>query len=741
MAGVRCFLIVACGALLVGCASDSAPGGQSDTLGDAGLSDEGGEDPGPSPEVGPETTPDVPEPDPEPFWPRPSLSDFCAVDSATVEARIDTLLAELSTEDKLPMMHGANFLPVDGVWLVEGHAPSGIPGLHMLDGPRGLSRFSGLEGTAFPVGMARGATWDVELEERVGAAMAREIRAAGADVLLAPTINILRHPRWGRAQETYGEDVHHMGEMGVAFVRGVQSEKVIASPKHLAANSIEDTRWEVDVKVDERSLREIYLPHFRRVVQEAHAGSVMSAYNQVNGSWCGEHMFLIRQVLKDEWGFHGFVESDWIEGVKSTVPAALAGLDIEMPVAQFFGEPLTEAVAAGDVPMEVVDEAVRRIVRTQLCFELDTDPPVKDVTKLVAAENVDVAVEVAQKSIVLLKNEGDLLPLDLAAAPSIVLTGDLRDAENIGDGGSSSVISPEITSALEGLSARTAVEAVDATLPLSPEAEASLSGADVVVLVTGLTKKDEGEGQIAAGDRETMALSDAQIAEIEAVAALNPNVVVVLQGGSAITMSWLDKVPALLMSWYPGLAGGTALADVLFGDVNPSGRLPISFPVAEADLPEFDNRSLEVTYGFLHGYRWLESKGTAPLFPFGYGLSYARFSYDDLTLGSDTLAADGALSFDVTVTNTGDVAGTDVVQAYVATEGSRVERAPQDLRAFARVELAPGESKTVTMTIKAKDLAFYDVDAGAWEVEALTYTLRVGPHSQELPLSGTFTLQ
>ena len=251
----------------------------------------------------------------------PSVAAYCGEDAEAVEARIDALLGEMTLDTKLRMMAGSRPGVVGGVWEVPGAPEHGVPGLHMLDGPRGLSAFTDLEGTAFPVGSARGATWDPELERRVGAAMARELRAAGADVLLAPTINILRHPRWGRTQETYGEDVHHLGEMGVAFIEGAQSERVIASAKHYAANSIDDTRFDVNVVVDERALREIYLPHFRRAVTEAQVGSIMSAYNFVNGDHCSESTHLLRDILKGEWGFAGFVESDWLLGTRRTAPS------------------------------------------------------------------------------------------------------------------------------------------------------------------------------------------------------------------------------------------------------------------------------------------------------------------------------------------------------------------------------------------------------------------------------------
>ena len=492
---------------------------------------------------------------PEPFAPTEATRAYCQGDDDAIEERITEILADLSQAEKVSLMHGAGVMLVDGTWHVGGVERLGIPGLDMLDGPRGLSSFTGLTGTAFPVGMMRGATWDPALEERVGAAMGRELRASGASVLLAPTINILQHPRWGRAQETYGEDTHHMGEMGVAFIRGVQSEGVIASAKHYAVNSIEDTRHEVDVSIDERTLREIYLPHFRRAVQEAGVGSVMSAYNQVNGLYCDLNTHLLREILKDEWGFAGFVESDWILGTHGDVESVRAGLDIEMPSNAFFRN-LRRELAAGAIEEREIDDSVRRILRAQLCFGLDTRDRVRDdPSARETPEHLALAREVATRGIVLLRNEGPVLPLDPSG--SFVVLGRTAAIENIGDGGSSSVTPSDVVTALEGIAARAAsVTHLEGTT-LDAAGEAAVTAADAVLVITGLTEEDEGEADISAGDRDTMELRSEEIALIEAAAALNPSVVVVLEGGSAILVEgWVDGVAAILHAFYPGSEGG-----------------------------------------------------------------------------------------------------------------------------------------------------------------------------------------
>lgn len=690
---------------------------------------------------------------PEPFEPTAETIAYCqGRDDAAIEARITEWLAVLEPRQKVAMMHGASLGLVEGSWRVEGAETLGIPGLRMLDGPRGVSAFTRKNATAFPVAMMRGATWDPALEERVGGAIAAEIRSTGADVVLAPTMNILRHPRWGRAQETYSEDVHHLGEMAVAFIRGVQSEGVIASAKHYAANSIDDTRFFVDVQIDERTLREIYLPHFRRAVTEAHVGSVMSAYNSVNGQHCDTNPHLLGDILKGEWGFAGFVESDWLAGTHSDVESLRAGLDIEMPAGSYYPR-LLSALDRAEVTEVEIDRALRRILRAQLCFGLDDrGPPDDDPVARETPEHLALAREVAQRGITLLLNrppDGSPAgtPPVLPVAPStrsIAVLGRAADVDNIGDEGSSNVLPSDIVTALEGLGQRAGTSATVthvAGTTLDAAQEAAVRASDVAVIVTGLLAADEGEALIAAGDRASLEIPPAEVALIHAVAAIHPAVVVVLEGGAAFTTaSWDTEVEALVHAFYPGSEGGHALADVLFGDVSPSGRLPFSMPEAEADLPPFDNVSHAVTYGFFHGYRHLAREGSTARYPFGFGLTYATFDYADLRLSAVTVPADGIVEATVRVTNTGAVRGRETVQVYVAAVGSRVERASQDLRGFAQVELAPSASEDVTVTIRAADLAFWDAEASAWEVEPVTYEIRVGSHSADPRLVAAFAI-
>jgi beta-glucosidase len=650
----------------------------------------------------------------------------------------------MTLDEKITQMAGDSglFLPADErLWNVPGVERLDVPPLKLADGPRGVGTAEGA--TTFPVGMCRGATWEPEVERRVGAAMGKELRAIGGNVLLAPTINILRHPSWGRSQETYGEDVHHLSEMAVAFVRGVQ-EYVLANPKHYAANSIEDTRFELDVTVDERSLREIYLPHFRRAVLEGGAASVMSAYNSVNGQFCGENEHLLNEILKTEWGFDGFVLSDWVFGTKSTLGSALNGLDLEMPIAAFYGDELAQAVDDGDVPESVIDEAVRRMVRKKLEFNLD-EPTDLDESALASDQHLALAQEAAVKGAVLLKNASNALPLQTESLSRIVVIGLLADMPNTGDDGSSDTQPSFVVTPLQGIE-----EAVGGAITVvhidkdvvEPADEEAIATADAVIVVTGLTAEDEGEGFIAAGDRIDLALSEERASLIEDVAALQARTIVVLEGGGAITMGdWLPEVEALLMAWYPGQMGGHAIADLLFGDANPSGKLPITFPTGLDQLPPFDNVSLEFTYGYFHGYRYLDRNGSTPEFPFGFGLSYTTFEIENLRASSTEASGSDVVQYSVDVTNTGSVTGAEVVQLYVSYVGSTVERSERDLKGFAKVALAAGETQTVQIDLPVSRLAYYDVSSSAWSLEALDYSVHVGTSSRDLPLSTTLSVR
>jgi beta-glucosidase len=530
--------------------------------------------------------------------------------------------------------------------------------------------------------------------------------------------------------------------MAVAFVRGVQ-EYVLANPKHYAANSIEDTRFDVDVTVDERTLREIYLPHFRAAVLEGGAASVMSAYNSVNGQFCGENEHLLKQILKTDWGFDGFVLSDWIFGTQSTLGSALNGLDLEMPIPKVYGELLLAAVRDGDVPESVLDDAVRRMLRKKLHHGLD-QPSNLDESLLANDEHLALAREAAVEGSVLLKNEASALPLDVSTLEHIAVVGLLADTPNTGDNGSSNTKPAFVVTPLQGIQDavgdEVAVEHIGKDV-LGAEDVALIAAADVVIVVTGLTAEDEGESLIGAGDRLDLGLSAERVKLIQDAAAANDRAIVVLEGGGAITMGeWLTDIEALLMAWYPGQMGGHAVADLLFGDANPSGKLPITFPTGLDQLPPFDNESLEVAYDYFHGYRYVDRNGSTPEFPFGFGLSYTTFTVDNLQASQTEANAGDVVRFRVDVTNTGSAAGAEVVQLYVSYPDSAVMRSERELKGFAKVALEPNETQTVEIAVPVNDLAYYDVSGAVWTLEGLEHEIHAGTSSRDLPLSTTLSV-
>ncbi|HMJ11539.1 MAG TPA: glycoside hydrolase family 3 C-terminal domain-containing protein, partial [Polyangiaceae bacterium] len=504
-------------------------------------------------------------------------------DHTAVEARVEAWLSAMTLEDKIFEMHGRAISAVNGFYEAGGNERLGIPMFRMVDGPRGVR--SG-NASAFPVGMARGATWDPELERRVGLAIASEVAAKGGNVLLAPTMNLLRHPGWGRAQETYSEDPFHMGSMALGFIGGAQNY-VLASAKHFAANSIENTRFTVSANLSARTLHEVYLPHFRRAVVQGKVASVMSSYNKVNGSYAAENHELLTNILKQDWGFEGFVESDWVLGVRSTVPSALAGLDMEMPLPIYYGPKLLEAVNAGQVDVSIIDAAVRRILRQKACFDLDR-PPALDPSVVESREHVELAREVAEKSLVLLKNTDRTLPLS-GGSRRIAVIGALADVANLGDRGSSSVTPSSSISPYAGLRAEFGEDRLLllAKNELTADELQQIAEADVAVVVAGLTFREEGEfipisqeeeGLARGGDRASLELPAEQTALVRQVAERARRTVVILEAGSAVIVEpWIDSVHALLMAWYPGMEGGAAIAGVLSGRVNPSGKLPVTF--------------------------------------------------------------------------------------------------------------------------------------------------------------------
>ena len=668
------------------------------------------------------------------------------------EARIRELVGVMTFEEKVAQMSGSANLLELGMMLVRynykpfdsgANRRLGIPPIRFTDGPRGVALN---HSTCFPVSMARGATWDPELEERIGNAIGIEARSQGANFFGGVCINVPRHPGWGRSQETFGDDPHHLGAMGVAMTRGLQRH-VMACAKHYACNSIEEARFFVDVRIGERVLREVYLPHFKACV-DAGVAAVMSAYNKVNGRYCGQNDHLLRDILKRDWGFQGLVMSDFFLGVRDGVEGANGGLDIEMPSARVFGRKLKKAVRQGLVAEEVIDEAATRVIRQKARFARVGEPSAYDSKEVACASHVGLALEAARKGTVLLKNEACALPISREGTGKVVVIGELAARPNIGDKGSSQVRPPYVVTVLQGL--RDRAGAVEIEYECGKDLVRALRlarEADAAVVVVGTRWNDEGEAMPGpvklGGDREDLNLPPEQESLIRAVAGETGRCVVVVEAGSAVTMeAWRGDVEAILMAWFPGMEGGHAVADIIFGDVNPSGKLPLTFPKSTDQLPFFDRKARSIEYGYYHGYRLFDREGLEPAFAHGFGLSYTEYRYANLKVGARAVAKDGRLDVSAEVTNAGGMAGEEVAQLYVGCGSSSVDRPVKELKGFARVRLEPGETKALSFTVEARDLAYYDEGSGSWVVEEGDYTVWVGPssRSEDLELAASFQI-
>ena len=706
---------------------------------------------------------------------------------------IRALIAQLSLEEKTRMLSGdlefwegmreltRNDYYHKRPFPVAANERLGVPGLQFIDGPRGVVVFGGA--TMFPVTMARGASWNPELEAKIGDALGKELRLLGGNLTGAVCINLLRHPAWGRAQETYGEDTHHLGAMGAALTTGIQRH-AIACVKHYALNSMENARFSVDVTIDDRALHEVYLPHFKACV-DAGAQSIMSAYNSVNGEWAGQNAVLLDDILRARWGFEGFVLTDFIFGVRDGEKAIKAGLDLEMPFPMVWGKFLSEMVRKGSVDEALLDRALERAITPQ--FQL---PPIEeyDPSDLGCEAHKALAREAAVQSITLLKNESDALPLKLDA--NIVMLGELAAKPTLGDRGSSDGRPDHAVHPLEGMRAASAGAIAHYDAITDATSEGAVRSADAVIVLVGNTYREEGEYiaplsnlatlaenfppppkwhwlfgrpvmrglwkrlvkaslKFAArrqkkqfdteqgsfgrgGDRDSLRLKSEHVALIQRAAELNPNLIVALVGGSAIVMEeWKDAAKAIAMLWYPGQEGGHALADIVYGKRNPSGRLPFSIPVDESHLPFFDKDARAITYDLWHGYRKLRRDGQKPAFPFGFGLSYTQFSIDTLRAQSARYQSGQTASLIATVTNTGTREGDLVVQIYAQAPDTSVERASRELKAFGRITLAAGQTGELEIQMPVERLAFFDTAIDDFRVEAGRYRLIAAQHVED----------
>ncbi|MCP2635932.1 glycoside hydrolase family 3 C-terminal domain-containing protein [Microbacterium sp. HD4P20] len=652
------------------------------------------------------------------------------------------LTAELTLEEKASLTSGASF------WYAKPVPRVGVPAVMMTDGPHGLRKQreggdhlglgDSVPATCFPPAVGLGSSWDVDLLRRVGDALGVEASIENVAVLLGPGINIKRSPLCGRNFEYLSEDPIVSGVLGAAIVHGMQARGVGASLKHFAANNQENDRMRSSSDIDPRPLREMYLRGFQRVVEDAQPWTVMCSYNRINGVYASEDPWLLTRVLRDEWGFEGLVVSDW-GAVNERVPGVKAGMDLEMPSSNGVTDAqIVAAVNDGTLDESVLDAAARRV--------LDLVSKATEGAGAVSGPlDVDahhaLAREAAARSIVLLKNDGGVLPLAKDAALAVI--GEFAEKPRYQGAGSSMINPTRLDSALEGIRAASGGEVsyargfsnaldvtADETAALRDEAVAAASGADVAVVFLGLPARLESEGY----DRDDIDLPAAQLDLLDAVLAANPNTVVVLSNGGVVALPFRGRVPAILEGWLLGQAGGGATADVLFGDVNPSGKLTETIPLRLEDTPaylDFPGEFSHVRYGegLFVGYRWYDARRMEVAFPFGHGLSYTTFAYGD---AEGAVNADGDIEVRVEVTNTGDRAGREVVQAYTSLPGGAVQRPVRELKAFASIELQPGETRPVTLVVRRADLAYWDIRVDGWVVEGGEYMVDVAASSRDI---------
>src|SRR5580704_13097228 len=664
-------------------------------------------------------------------------------------SRAKMLVGEMELEEKALLLSG------NGWWKTHAIDRLQIPSICMTDGPHGLRKVEGgglstsVPATCFPTASALASSWNTELIREVGVALAQECHASDVQILLGPGINMKRSPLGGRNFEYFSEDPLLAGKMAAAYIHGVQSQGVGTSLKHFAANNQEYERMAASSNLDERTLHEIYLPAFEIAVREARPWSVMAAYNPVNGIHAAEHGILLRKILRTQWGFGGFVVSDW-GAVHDRVKGIEAGLNLEMPGSGDYNRnKIIEAIEQGRLSDTVLDEVVRELLAVILEAEDNHRPGVK----FDMARHDALARKAAGESLVLLKNSEDLLPLNFAKTKTIAVVGAFAKSPRYQGAGSSQVNPTRVSTAYDEL-----VKLADkdvtilysagyngegtTTENLIAQAVEQAKAAQVAVVFAGLPDSFESEGF----DRSSLDLPAGHNELIEAVVSVQPNVAVVLMNGSAIVMPWANQVKAIVEAWLGGQAGGGAIADALTGKINPSGKLSETFPERLEDTPtypDFPARNKEANYGegILIGYRYYDTRKITPLFPFGFGLSYTTFAYSNLLVGATVVKETDGVTVEVKVKNTGSVAGQEVVQLYVHEQRPKVVRPQKELKAFAKVALQAGEERAVSFQLMKRDFAYYDTVRHDWNVNPGKFEILVGSSSQDLPLRQTIEVE
>jgi len=691
---------------------------------------------------------------------------------AVLQVKISTIIKKMTLEEKIAMLHGNALFSSAGVKRL------GIPELTCDDGPLGVreeikrfdwnsANWTTDSATFFPNGSAIAATWNPAMANEYGVVIGQEANARKKDVMLSPAFNICRTPLNGRTYEYYSEDPYLNGRLAVQAVKGIQSQDVAACIKHFAANNQEVNRNTINEEIDERALREIYLPAFKAAIQEGNAYTIMSAYNKVNGYWCSENDFLLNKVLKKEWGFKGAVISDW-GGVHHTIEAANNGLDIEMgssgPYDQwYFANPLLAAVKTGQVSEKTIDDKVRRILWVMYHTSMSEHHPEGSIA---TAAHGKAAYDIASESIVLLKNDAHLLPLKTNNIKSIAVIGDnaIRTFA-LGGYGAGVKAKYEVT-ALAGIRSRFGQTADikfaqgykanylasrtdeqnagydQSNDTLIAEAVAIAKKSDIAILCIGSNREYESEGH----DRKTLALPFGEQALVNAVTAVNPNTIIVIMAGAPYDLNEIKKSNhTIVWSWFNGSEAGNALADVLKGVINPSGKMPFTFPVSLNDSPAFalnsyPGKDLNTTYkeGILVGYRWYDTKNIEPLYCFGYGLSYTNFGYTGLSTDKKNYQLNDKIAVTVKVKNTGNVTGKEVVQLYIKKVNSSILRADKELKAFKKVAIIPGKTAVVSMNVKVNDLAYFDDKQDKWVVEPGEYKVMAASSSKDIRKVASF---
>ena len=684
---------------------------------------------------------------------------------ASHDKEINKIIAQMTLEEKVEMLHSKTIMSSEGIPRL------GIQEIRYADGPFAIREEVGNgfrplgwqtdSATYYPTGSALAATWSEEIAYKYGSGMGTEARRRGKDIILGPAINIQRLPVGGRSYEYLSEDPFLSARLTVGYTKGAQEAGTGVCLKHYAVNNQEANRSSVNAVVDERTLREIYLKPFEAGVREGGAYSIMTAYNKVNGFYCSENAHLNNDILRGEWGFKGLTVSDW-GGTHSTMGAALGGLDVQMTGDNYLGPALIDSVKAGKVPESIVDDKVREILRVRFTVEAIPEDQA-NTGKTSMPEQQQIAYEVATKSIVLLKNDDKLLPVNLEKVNRIAVVGPRINTKTARGGVGAGAKSPYEITALQGIRDRVGDKA---EVVFSEKDMEVARDADVVIFVGGTTREQESEGR----DRKDIFLPDSEDSLLVALAPINKNIVTVIQSGGPCDLRVAEPLSkALVQGWWNGLEGGHALADVLLGNIAPSGKLPFTFPVKLEDSPAYalgvypqvDNSAdlfsqmyrrdraegqasrpaprrfaptANYSEGLFVGYRWFDSKNVPVMYAFGHGLSYVDFGYSDIKVSGSQFEVDDVIKVSFTLTNNGDMEAEEVAQLYVTRPEATVDWPTKELKAFQRVALKAGESKTVTLDVPVEGLRYWDTDASEWALEGGKLGILVGSASDDIRL-------